>query len=166
MPKDVLGSTSPCQFANRQSHMGWPWLFCSNWVVTPHYNPFSRWSLCGTKSNMDESGEGFYRVVLSKWRSPRTGEIILVQMSLGKIRIICFPSKEICETKRTCIPCFKVSGYLTCDITTLIFLNIVACNILKGKETSFHLVGSIIFARACYAFWTVQPSLFLICNTC
>jgi hypothetical protein len=61
-------------------------------------------------------------------------------MSLGKIRIISFSSKEICEMKITCIPCFEVSGYRTCDITTLILLNMAACNILKGQETSFHLV--------------------------
>jgi hypothetical protein len=98
-------------------------------------------------------------------KSPRTGEVILVQMSLGKIRIICFSSKEICETKRTCsIPRFEVSGYLTCDITTLILLNIMACNILKGKDTSFYLVESILFASDCYAFGAVQTALCLICN--
>ena len=64
-------------------------------------------------------------------------EILLVEMSLGKIRVICFSSKEISEMKITCIPCFEVSGYLTCDITTQMLLNIMACNVLKGRETSF-----------------------------
>jgi len=164
MPNDVLGSKSPCQFAHRQSHMGWPWFFCSNWVITSHCNSFSRWSLCGTVSNMDEQDEVFYRVILKKWRNPRTGETILVQMSLGKIRIICFSSKEISARKRTCTPCFEVSDCLTCDITSLILLNIMACNILKDKDTCFNLVEIIIFAYDCYAFGVVQPSLFLICN--
>jgi len=99
-------------------------------------------------------------------KSPDTGEIILVQMSLGKIRVICFSSKEICETKNTCIPRFEVSGYLTCDIITQMFLNIMACNVLKGRGTSFHLAeGTIVlYASDCYASGAVQTCLFLICN--
>jgi hypothetical protein len=73
-----------------------------------------------------------------------------------------FLSKEICEAKRNGILCFEVSGYLTCDVTTLILLNIMACNVLNSRDTSFHLVEDIrvLTASDFYAFGVVQTSLF------
>jgi len=75
-----------------------------------------------------------------------TGEILFVKMCSGEIHIIRFSSTEICETKTTCITCFEVSCYVTHDIRTLILLNIMACNVLKGKDTSFHSVECTLFS--------------------
>lgn len=163
MPNDILGSTSPCQFAHHRSRMGWPCFFCSNWVVTPHYNLFQD-EACVEQCQMWMRW-GIFSRGLIEVKSPGTEEIILVQMSLGNIRVICFSSIEICEKKRTSIPYFEVSGYLTCDTTTQILLNIMACSVVKGRDTSCHLAEDtiVLYASDFYAFGAVQTSLFLIC---